>query len=77
MSKGIGKLLPFWSKGKKKDPVSSPDADDMQIGLPTSVQHTVHVGFDQNTGEFEGLPGPWKSWLDHSNIRYTIGLHHT
>ncbi|KAI8900569.1 kinase-like domain-containing protein [Globomyces pollinis-pini] len=35
---------------------------------PTNVQHNVHVGYDMNTGTFEGLPTSWKAILQQSSI---------
>ena len=40
------------------------------IGIPFSVKHNIHVGFNEATGEIEGLPEPWLRLLQHANIRY-------
>ncbi|KAI8920609.1 kinase-like domain-containing protein [Entophlyctis helioformis] len=41
-----------------------------QVGIstPTNFAHHVHVGFDPNTGAFQGLPKEWMQLLEHSNI---------
>ncbi|KAL2920284.1 Protein kinase [Polyrhizophydium stewartii] len=38
------------------------------ISGPTNFEHHVHVGFDPKTGEFQGLPGGWKTLLAGSAI---------
>lgn len=38
------------------------------ISQPTNFVHNVHVGFDQNSGIFTGLPQEWKSLLESSKI---------
>lgn len=56
-------------KGKRR--VKSSYGDDegpMDIGTPTNVKHEVHVGFDQSTNEFIGLPPVWGAWLEQSKI---------
>ena len=65
----MAKLFPFLGKKKKKMEVT-PDEPDMEISGPTEFKHNWHVGFNAETGDFEGLPGPWESWLQTSNIRY-------
>lgn len=40
----------------------------MGISNPTNFQHKVHVGFDQDSGLFTGLPQDWNSLLEMSNI---------
>ncbi|KAI8914312.1 kinase-like domain-containing protein [Gorgonomyces haynaldii] len=38
------------------------------FSTPTNVQHNVHVGYDQNTGTFQGLPPEWQNLLVKSTI---------
>ncbi|CAH0394814.1 unnamed protein product [Bemisia tabaci] len=38
------------------------------ISYPTNFEHTVHVGFDAQTGEFTGMPEAWAQLLMRSNI---------
>jgi len=38
------------------------------ISYPTKFTHVVHVGFDDDTGEFTGLPEAWTRLLVASNI---------
>ena len=52
------------SKLKKgKDNYEKPN-----ISYPTKFTHVVHVGFDDDTGEFTGLPEAWTRLLVASNI---------
>jgi hypothetical protein len=39
-----------------------------QISSPTGFKHEWHVGFDDHTGDFTGLPPAWNVWLNSSNI---------
>ncbi|GIY90198.1 hypothetical protein CDAR_581762 [Caerostris darwini] len=50
------------TKEKKKDP------DKLVISPPLNFEHTLHVGFDPDTGEFTGLPETWSMLLKNSNI---------
>lgn len=54
--KGFKKI--FDTQAKKKP----------EISLPTQFEHTFHVGFDPNTGEFVGMPESWSKLLSVSNI---------
>ncbi|RFU35830.1 hypothetical protein B7463_g479, partial [Scytalidium lignicola] len=38
------------------------------VSNPTNFSHAVHVGFDQQTGEFVGLPPEWSKLLNSSAI---------
>ncbi|XP_074598455.1 serine/threonine-protein kinase PAK 3-like protein isoform X2 [Brevipalpus obovatus] len=38
------------------------------ISSPTNFEHTLHVRFDSNTGEFRGMPESWNKLLWCSNI---------
>ena len=38
----------------------------MMISRPIGFKHNVHVGFNQDTGEFFGLPREWKQILDQA-----------
>lgn len=42
--------------------------DRPEISSPVDFEHTVHVGFNQNTGEFTGMPEAWAKLLLHSGI---------
>lgn len=39
-----------------------------EISSPVDFEHTVHVGFDPNTGEFTGMPQAWAKLLQNSGI---------
>ncbi|XP_055338687.1 serine/threonine-protein kinase PAK 1-like isoform X2 [Paramacrobiotus metropolitanus] len=41
------------------------------ISSPTNFEHTMHVGFDPTTGEFTGMPDPWKKLLQVASISKT------
>lgn len=62
--------MPFKIGGKKRPSgsSSSDNAPAMNIGPPTAVKHNFHVGFNQETGDFEGLPPAWTALLQSSNI---------
>lgn len=42
--------------------------DRPEISAPVDFEHTVHVGFDPNTGEFTGMPEAWAKLLLNSGI---------
>jgi len=42
----------------------------IQISEPEGFQHNFHVGFDNDKGEFVGLPPAWNQWLQYSQITY-------
>jgi hypothetical protein len=57
---------------KKKTALNERNDDqdgNMAISVPTNVRHEVHVGFNQATGQIDGLPPVWEAWLKQSNIR--------
>ena len=39
-----------------------------QISSPINFDHVLHVGFNPETGEFEGLPPEWERLLSNSGI---------
>ncbi|KAL5033812.1 hypothetical protein BDEG_21814 [Batrachochytrium dendrobatidis JEL423] len=43
-------------------------APQVGISSPTNFAHNVHVGFDSQTGVFQGLPKEWNTLLEQSNI---------
>lgn len=61
----------FQKKKRSKDytDVGTGLEEGMEISGPTNVKHEWHVGFDQMTGDFVGLPPSWAAWLQNSNIR--------
>ena len=46
------------------------DNEIINISEPQDLQHNFHVGFDNDKGEFVGLPPAWNHWLQCSNITY-------
>lgn len=58
-------------EGKRKGwfkSASKPGKDKPEISSPIDFEHTVHVGFDPNTGEFTGMPEAWAKLLQNSGI---------
>jgi hypothetical protein len=70
MTSKFGKLFSgFRSKNQTAAPSEQVgNGKEMAISLPTNVKHEWHVGFDQNTGEIQGLPPVWAAWLKQSDI---------
>ncbi|KAG1703670.1 Serine/threonine-protein kinase PAK 2 [Nymphon striatum] len=60
------KLTNKKSKNKIKD-IGSPDGP-AEIGTPYEFKHHIHVGFNPETGNFDGLPDSWVKLLLSSNI---------
>ena len=58
------------NKGKEKGGSTSSDkaGDEMTISAPYMVKHHFHVGFNKNTGNFDGLPPAWELLLKGSTI---------
>ncbi|VDK47819.1 unnamed protein product [Anisakis simplex] len=54
----------FARQGKEKDRPN----DKPVISLPSNFEHTVHVGYDPQTGEFTGMPPMWAQLLQSSQI---------
>jgi hypothetical protein len=50
-----------------ESPTSSNGVQD--ISSPTEFRHEWHVGFNQLTGNFDGLPPAWQLWLNNAKIR--------
>lgn len=56
---------------KKKKKTNAPDHEEEQefsIGVPFNVSHDIHVSFDMESGNFEGLPQQWAVLLKSSGI---------
>ncbi|CAH8870087.1 unnamed protein product [Trichobilharzia szidati] len=45
-------------------------SSDPKISSPLCVSHELHVVFDENTGEFRGMPEEWLEWLHAANISF-------
>ena len=60
-------MLSFWAllEGAKAPSTSK---SRTQISSPINFNHVLHVGFNAETGEFEGLPKEWEQQLQNSNI---------
>ncbi|CAH8667878.1 unnamed protein product [Schistosoma margrebowiei] len=43
---------------------------DPKISSPLCVSHELHVVYDENTGEFRGMPEEWLEWLHAANISF-------
>jgi len=55
-------------KGHGKMKKSKDHHDKPNISYPTKFTHVVHVGFDDDSGEFTGMPEAWTKLLVASNI---------
>lgn len=64
--------MSIFTKLRSSKKTSKKDQGASEIGIPYSVQHRIHVGFNKTTGEIEGLPEPWLRLLQHANIRWKI-----
>jgi len=60
--------MPFGKANKKSKQTTNGEDDIKEIGAPYMVTHKFHVGFDQVTGDFCGLPPAWEMLLKGSNI---------
>eukprot|EP00056_Hartaetosiga_gracilis_P009027 m.129416 g.129416 ORF g.129416 m.129416 type:complete len:494 (+) comp13046_c3_seq1:111-1592(+) len=65
MSNDKKKGFRFFGSSKKDD---KPAVRKVDISAPLDFVHEVHVGFDQETGEFSGLPPQWSALLQVSGI---------
>lgn len=63
-------MMPWNKKEKKKEKTKSSSSSEgpKEIGAPTMVKHNFHVGFDNVTGDFVGLPPQWAALLQTSQI---------
>ena len=62
--------MPFNKKQTKNKGSTSSEKDggEMNISAPYMVKHHFHVGFNQTTGDFDGLPPAWELLLKGSTI---------
>lgn len=56
------------SKSKHKKSSNKEQHEKPNISYPTKFTHVVHVGFDDESGEFTGMPEAWARLLLASNI---------
>jgi len=66
-SKGKKKGFNFFGLGSSKKEEKAAVRKDM-ISAPLDFVHEVHVGFDNDTGEFSGLPDSWNSLISGAGI---------
>jgi len=59
---------PEEKKHHKSRSKKSKESEKPNISYPTKFTHVVHVGFDDHTGEFTGMPDSWIKLLENSNI---------
>ena len=59
------------SSNSSSNPSSSSHKARPQISSPINFDHVLHVGFNPETGEFEGLPPEWERLLSNSGITST------
>ncbi|KAF7256035.1 hypothetical protein EG68_06654 [Paragonimus skrjabini miyazakii] len=56
-------------RDRRKNKMSKPKTNMMpNISAPLSVLHKVHITYDSNTGEFEGMPPEWTQLLGMAGI---------
>ncbi|KAG8532777.1 uncharacterized protein KY384_002655 [Bacidia gigantensis] len=48
--------------------LGSPRSNSVKISAPENPVHVTHVGFDNQTGQFTGLPKEWQKMLSESGI---------
>ncbi|KAL6714430.1 signal transducing kinase of the PAK [Lecanora helva] len=51
--------------------LGSPRSNSVKISAPENPVHVTHVGFDNDTGQFTGLPKEWQRMLQESGISKT------
>jgi p21-activated kinase 1 len=44
------------------------EQNKMEISSPYNPIHLTHVGYNQDTGEFSGLPSEWNTLLQKAGI---------
>ncbi|VIO89215.1 Uncharacterized protein BM_BM14722 [Brugia malayi] len=54
--------------GGKKNKEKERTNDKPVISLPSNFEHTIHVGYDPETGEFTGMPPMWAQLLQSAQI---------
>ncbi|KAM3727332.1 Serine/threonine-protein kinase [Dirofilaria immitis] len=54
--------------GGKKNKEKEKTSDKPVISLPSNFEHTIHVGYDPETGEFTGMPPMWAQLLQSAQI---------
>ncbi|OZC08550.1 kinase domain protein [Onchocerca flexuosa] len=54
--------------GGKKNKEKEKPSDKPVISLPSNFEHTIHVGYDPETGEFTGMPPMWAQLLQSAQI---------
>lgn len=52
-----------------KDGEASFGADEINISVPTDVEHNIHVHVDPQTGKLAGIPKGWEKYVG-SSIRW-------
>lgn len=67
----LDKFVDLMSTNSFSDPSTSVISGPMDISSPYNTKHITHVGYDENTGEFTGLPREWHTLLKASGITQT------
>lgn len=63
----VWQIIDLWSASSSSHPDHSSTAKT-KISSPYNLVHVTHVGFDDQTGEFTGLPREWMILLQQSGI---------
>ena len=48
----------------RRDKANANCEPEMTIGAPTQFERHIHVEFNPDTGEFEGIPEAWHRWME-------------
>ncbi|KAJ3329650.1 signal transducing kinase of the PAK, partial [Blyttiomyces sp. JEL0837] len=72
----ISNLMGSVGGGKKKGMFSGAADNKMEISSPYNPVHLTHVGYNQDTGEFTGLPKEWQVMLQEAGISKQDQLEH-
>ncbi|CAO3647610.1 unnamed protein product [Mucor hiemalis] len=67
----LDKFVDLMSTNSFSDQPSTVISGPMDISSPYNTKHITHVGYDENTGEFTGLPREWHTLLKASGITQT------
>ncbi|KRX63832.1 Serine/threonine-protein kinase PAK 1 [Trichinella sp. T9] len=62
-------LKSFFKTGSDVESGSSDAEDSVRISKPYNTKHEFHVGYNEQTGEFSGVPEPWLKLL-HTQISF-------
>ena len=56
----------IFKRPKERHADSHASSDEMSIGTPTAVSHTIHIFRNPSTGSLEGVPDIWKKYVGNA-----------